>query len=370
LKFLFISDFEYNPNSGAGGSLLIMGEALEQQGHIIKYIWRKEKRVVQSNNLYRFLELPLVQYNQIADYFEKQGLVDVVIASQPHCWLAFKKLKKRFPEVLFINRTHGWEMRIAPEYWKLKHKNSSVLRSLKNKLTYILLKDCSLKTVRYSDAVLCASTDDTGFIQSSYPQYRNRIFTISYGLSKEFIGIKLPEVSEERVLSFIYVGQYTERKGIQDILDLFKSCTQSFKLSFIINQDALARAQSDFEEVPNVSFYSWMDRADLIQHYITHDVFLMPSYGEGFGKTNLEAMACGLCVLGYREGALSDIGRDKENALLAVPGDFKSLKANFEWCFKNPGRVRELSKQAYRDVQELTWEQFASKTLKIIHDLI
>ena len=192
--------------------------------------------------------------------------------------------------------------------------------------------------------------------------------SIPYGLSDEFIGLPF-STNQNESLNFIYVGQYTERKGVQDILTLFTNCVYPYKLTFIINKDGIAQAKRDFKDLNNVSFYPWMDRNKLIEHYQRHDIFLMTSYGEGFGKTNLEAMACGLCILGYKEGALSDIGIHKNNSLLAEPGDFNALSANFEWCFQNKAEVRKISKRAYKEVQSLTWERFAHNTVEELHKL-
>ncbi len=37
--------------------------------------------------------------------------LDVIVISHPFAYLAFERLSKEFPNILFLNLTHGWEHR-------------------------------------------------------------------------------------------------------------------------------------------------------------------------------------------------------------------------------------------------------------------
>ena len=50
--------------------------------------------------------------------------------------------------------------------------------------------------------------------------------------------------------------------------------------------------------------------------YRDHDVFVSPTYAEGFSNTILEAMASGQAVLSCRAVGVTDCIRDGENGLL------------------------------------------------------
>jgi glycosyltransferase involved in cell wall biosynthesis len=49
-----------------------------------------------------------------------------------------------------------------------------------------------------------------------------------------------------------------------------------------------------------VIFAGWVSEAEKVAHYNLADVYVMPSYGEGFGIVFLEAAACGLEVIGSK----------------------------------------------------------------------
>lgn len=69
----------------------------------------------------------------------------------------------------------------------------------------------------------------------------------------------------------------------------------------------------------HVTFCGFIPDAALADHYRLGDVFAMPSIGEGFGVAYLEAMACGVPVLGGNEDGTSDPLADGELGLLVNP---------------------------------------------------
>jgi len=64
---------------------------------------------------------------------------------------------------------------------------------------------------------------------------------------------------------------------------------------------------------------------EMAAHYRLADVFAMPSTGEGFGIVFLEAMACGVPVLGGNRDGTVDALADGEFGKLVEPGDAQSI---------------------------------------------
>lgn len=61
--------------------------------------------------------------------------------------------------------------------------------------------------------------------------------------------------------------------------------------------------------------------------YAQADMFVSPTYAEGFSNTILEAMAAGLAVVSCHAVGVSDCLRDGGNGLLVMPGDVPALAA-------------------------------------------
>jgi len=374
MQFLFVSDFKNNPNSGAAGSLISIGESICQLGHSVDYIWQKPlaERFVKSSNFYRFLELPFIQYREVKAALLKKHY-DVVIISQPHAWLAFKKLKKEFPGTLLVNRTHGWEKRIEINTWHIEADSLSLKSLILKKIAFLFVKRFSYLTVKHSDLIICACSSDANFIKNDYPEFSDKVYTVSYGLDKDYLGIELAKNSlpTDDKLRFIYTGQYVKRKGTEDLRAIFSELTKEdfdFELTFIINNNSVEAVKKDFEFLgKSLKVISWIERLRLIEEYKRNDIFLMASYGEGFGKTTIEAMACGLCVIGYKDGALLDYGVNGKNAMLTDIGSKEELLDMVRYLLKNKVSAKSLGLQAYYDVQSLSWEKCGRKTIELIN---
>lgn len=366
-----MSDFEFNLNSGAAGTLTTIGNNLELLGCNVDYLWKQEKRIIKSNNFYRFFELPYVQFKQIKTALEIQHY-DTVIISQPHAWFAVKRLKKLYPNTLFINRTHGWELRIAYNF-KKNQISLSIFNQLKDLPVSFLLKHCSYLTVKYCDGILCASLDDATFIRTNYPLYKDKVHVISYGLDPSYIGLKGRNINNK--IGFLFVGQYLLRKGIKDIEYAFRKLinrSSEFTLTFIVDKSSVQQVLKDFDflNFDCLSVKSWIDRNQLISLYLDSDVFLMPSYGEGFGKTTLEAMASGLCVIGYKEAAVAEFCRHNSNALISEIGYVDAFVENLEFALDNINEIKKYGQQALEDIQGQTWQKNALQTSALVSKLI
>ena len=74
-----------------------------------------------------------------------------------------------------------------------------------------------------------------------------------------------------------------------------------------------------------VTFTGYADYDTVPDLYRAHDVFLSPTYAEGFSNTILEAMASRQAVLAGRSVGVVDCLRDDENGVLVEPGDVEAI---------------------------------------------
>jgi glycosyltransferase involved in cell wall biosynthesis len=75
----------------------------------------------------------------------------------------------------------------------------------------------------------------------------------------------------------------------------------------------------------NFCFLGWIPHEDLVNLYSQTDIFVMPSLTEAFGVTFLEAMACGVPVIGTRVGGIPEIIQHGYNGLLVEPNNSDDL---------------------------------------------
>lgn len=76
--------------------------------------------------------------------------------------------------------------------------------------------------------------------------------------------------------------------------------------------------------------------------YSASDVFVIPSLQEAFGQTALEAMACGIPVVGFRTGGIPDMIEHGKTGLLALCGDAADLSQCIAHLISHPEIRKEI----------------------------
>lgn len=129
----------------------------------------------------------------------------------------------------------------------------------------------------------------------------------------------------------LYHGRVDRRKGALDLLD---ACAR-LKAEGLDFRLVVSGIGPDFDESSariaalglgaEVRMRGYVDYDDVPAVYGEADIFVSPTYAEGFSNTILEAMASGLpCVSCYAVGVV-DCLRNEENGLLVEPGNVPAL---------------------------------------------
>jgi glycosyltransferase involved in cell wall biosynthesis len=98
--------------------------------------------------------------------------------------------------------------------------------------------------------------------------------------------------------------------------------------------------------LPIVNLPHTDDNAALAQAYAASDVFAYPSLADTFGLAVLEAMCCGLPVACFGVGALPELAKDGETALVVPPGDDEALTAALSRLITDAGLRQRLGREA------------------------
>jgi glycosyltransferase involved in cell wall biosynthesis len=87
------------------------------------------------------------------------------------------------------------------------------------------------------------------------------------------------------------------------------------------------------------------------------EVLVLPSQAEGFGLVLIEAMACGIPVIGTNVPGIRDVIKPNETGLLVPPLTPAALAASIAKLLDDPALRARLQTAAFQDVQaRFTWE--------------
>lgn len=376
MKFLILSDFEPVWNHGAAGTILETSRVLEERGHTVVMRWREPARHALSPNLRRLFQTPGIQLRQTREAFREQDF-DIALFSQPHCWRAFRWLARHHPKCLRLNRSHGWELRSweAYRHYYPPADAHTFSRQCKDSLTHAQLKRHCQEVVRWSDGIItpnlrCADYIRQHHLDASDP---DKVRTIHWGISATTLPAR-PARKPDEPLRLIFAGNYIGIKGIQYMPRLFAdalSAGADFNVTLCIAEESIAQAEADLRPIlgARLSLRPWLPREQLQVLFGEMDAYLALSPFEGYYKSATEAMAQGLCPIGFREGVLYDIGRDGHNGLFAAVGDLDTLVTRLRRASDDPSLCHSLGQQAQRDIVPLTWEHCAEAIEHYVLDL-
>jgi len=96
------------------------------------------------------------------------------------------------------------------------------------------------------------------------------------------------------------------------------------------------------------------------------DLFVLPSLKEGLGLALMEAMACGLCVIGSDVGGIKSLIQDGYSGLLVRPADSRDLSRVILELMQNPDKAKFLGANARIFInQNFLQEKMISETEKV-----
>jgi glycosyltransferase involved in cell wall biosynthesis len=360
MRFLFVSEFLPNWNSGAEGSLLSIGDALEKRGHSVSYLWKEPRAgLIPHPRLHDLFELPRRQLERVEAALRKSSF-DVVILSQPYSYLVFEKLAPRYPQTLFLNRTHGWEDRMSESWRRLGWREPGSLRKHLADLSATYISKACERTVRACHGVIAASEPCATYIKNHYLPHQTPVSVIPYGVESHLFRQRSHSGSRR----MLFVGQYLPRKGSKVLERVLAPLAESYpaaSMTFVVPAEQTGEVESLFRGAfgRRLVILPWMSREKLAAVYAQHDILLFPSFFEGFGKVFLEGMAAGLCVVGFREGGLPGTATHLRDALLCETGDHHAFRIWTERALASPNLIRELGDRARDVAQRYTWDRHA-----------
>lgn len=113
------------------------------------------------------------------------------------------------------------------------------------------------------------------------------------------------------------------------------------------------------------------DEITLALVYAAADVMVVPSVQEAFGKTAIEALACGTPVVSFDSTGLKDIVEHQQNGYRAKCFDPDDLAKGIAWVLKDQDQWQHLSYRARQKVEkEFSLEVQANAYLKLYQSIL
>jgi glycosyltransferase involved in cell wall biosynthesis len=169
-------------------------------------------------------------------------------------------------------------------------------------------------------------------------------------------------------LRFIYAGGCSIRKGIPVLLEAWEKA--GLRDAELILVGSWQLADSKLRELPRgVRFLGPVGPEKLRELYRESDVFVFPSFFEGFGLVILEAMACGLPVIASDRSAGPDV-LDNSSGRVVMAGDMEQLVESLLWFGANREQLPAMKSAARRRAESFTWANYRGIVAKAVEPFL
>jgi glycosyltransferase involved in cell wall biosynthesis len=369
LRILMLADVRPDPNSGAAGTEMRLGDELEALGHDVTRGWADAlPHRIRHWNLHHLLEQPR-GYRAAIRRLSALHDFDVLHVNQPAGWLAAREHRRRGGRALFAHRSHGFEPRIGGVVRQWRKVYPEDRRSLWRRAASAALAPLLVRhyraIAREAEAHAVSCTECADFL-AGWGVARERIHVGAQAPPEEFLALPPAPWSAERARRILYVGQHSFVKApmvVAAVLAELCARDPALEATWVAERSAhfairerLARAGAS----DRVRLLAWMSQRDLRELYDEHGLFLFPSFAEGFGKALVEAMARGLAVVATEQGGARDLIRAGANGLLAPVGDIAGLVAQARRLRAEPGLAESVGAAGRRTAERYTWRGAAA----------
>lgn len=268
---------------------------------------------------------------------------------------------------LVLATVHGLAYKIIPEKI-LPH----VVQSLDEGLSYIL---------NHADYLVAVSETTKKELIRYVGEAPERIYVVTHGADRQFRQQKKQVVWEHLSDIYglirpyiLYVGTIGIHKNIMGILSAYEKLSPKVSIDLVLAgpTDSAWDSAHQFVNAHKLServyFLDHVDETEnLVDLYNGADLFVFPSFYEGWTSPPLEAMACGTPVITSNCSSLPETVGDA--AIKVDPNNTEELAYEMERVLSDETLQSELIKKGFDHVALHTWEKAAAKLIQVFADI-
>ncbi len=297
-----------------------------------------------SNNLLYSLMIPFTHRKILKD-------VDILKTNQMRgSWSAV--LTKLFHRKKLVVRT-GYMLSISlvrenPKSWKRW-----------------IVKIIERVAYKIADGIITTSQSSFGYIERNYDPHAVHVVIPNYVETDVF----KPMNMAKKKSSICFIGRLTKQKNLFALLKALRALSYTLTL---IGSGKQEEQLWDFanKNGTNVDFLGNIPNHELPKILNRHELFILPSLWENMPKTLLEAMACGMPVIGTDVKGINEVIEHGKNGILCNI-DSNSIRESIISLMEDEELKEKLGKNARNTIIEhYNLDNLVEKELKLMEELL
>lgn len=341
----------------------------------------------------------ILLYNKLADYFRKICIFTYGNKNE----YKFQKYLKKNIEICFLNsnfpsffqelylpfklnkslkkcdiyKTNQIDGATAGIIAKILYKKPLILRmgwirslNIAKSKSIDLVKRCIFNlneryVCNYSDAIIVTSREADNYILQKY-KLKNKPRLIN----KNFIDVNLfRPLSIPKDRNILFIGRLSKEKNLFGLLNALKN--SNYDLDIVGSGELKQQLEVERKKNKlNVRFLSNIPNSQLPEIINRHKIFILSSYYEGMPKALLEAMSCGLAVVGTNVAGIKEVITDNIDGVLCRT-DSNSIRLAIDKLMRDSELRCKLGKKAREKIiKEFSFDEYLSKELSFFKNVL
>ena len=186
----------------------------------------------------------------------------------------------------------------------------------------------------------------------------------------------VPEAAASTPRAVISVGTLKPRKCREKTLEAFARVAGDYPdatLTLVGIGEMEAQLRTRIDELglqARVMLTGGLPHEEVLRRMAQSDLFVLPSWGEGYGIVYIEAMAAGCIAVGAVGEGIEDTIDDGENGFLVPAGDVDAVERVMRAVFADRAAYDALRERGRQAARALTWARNAETVEGIYHETI
>ena len=186
----------------------------------------------------------------------------------------------------------------------------------------------------------------------------------------------VPMNEKKKPRSVISVGTLKARKCMDRTLEAFARLADEYPdatltIVGIGEMEGQLRARiGQLGLQSRVTLTGGLPHEEVLRRMAQSDLFVLPSWGEGYGIVYIEAMAAGCIAVGAKDEGIADTITDGENGFLVPAGGIDETERVMRQVFAHPERYEALRQKGMQAARGLTWARNAEQTAEVYREAI
>lgn len=285
-------------------------------------------------------------------------------------------------DIAVVNTSHDWRtiLRDVAVGFVLRRWCRPVILQFHGSRTYRLglpgsrgFKLATTLLLRMTDGVLVLSSEERRQLHRFSPT--TQVFVVKNPYERALFPNRDVAESPSGAPTLLFVGRLRREKGALELIEAMPSVLARAACKLIVVGDGELQGvlydrirQLGLADAVTVAGY--LEGEELLQAYASADVFVLPSWSEGFPTVLAEAMDAGLPIVTTRIRGAVDHLIEREHALFVEPRDVSGLASALVEVIRDPELRARMGSANRERVEIFDPDDVAGEYLKVLRAVV